>query len=78
MWTLKIQLFPKYKIDVEYLPVFDQPVVVPALCAVAHNQHSMVHVVGACVVPVHTCGAHETGVESKTEEVYIYRFTQKG
>lgn len=54
-WTLKI--IPNNKKNTEHLPVFDQPVVVSLFCAIAHNQHSMVYIVGTCVVPVHTCGA---------------------
>lgn len=41
----------------------------PLFSAVAHHQHAVVHMAGACVVPVHSCG-------STKQQVYISRFTQ--
>lgn len=46
------------KIHIKTSPVFDQPVVPSSFSAVAHSQHSMVHIVATCVVPVHTCGGN--------------------
>ncbi len=49
-------------------PVFDQPVVMSSLCAVAYSQHTMVHTVCACVVPVHTCGSTKE-IKKKQKQV---------
>lgn len=32
----------------------------PPFSAVAHHQHAVVHMAGACVVPVHSCGSTKT------------------
>lgn len=51
---IKFYTFP-FNAKISDSPILDQPVVVSILGAVAHSQHAMGHIVGAAVVPVHSC-----------------------
>lgn len=58
------------------LPVFDQPVGVPLLSAVAHDQHAVVHVVGTCVVSVHACEGKDQELNANPSSGLRTPFTQ--
>ena len=58
------------------LPVFDQPVGLSLLLAVAHDQHSVVHVVGTCVVSVNACEVKDQELNTNPNSGIRTPFTQ--